>query len=240
MTAPLGASTSSSLFGARRRSSSRGTSALFLLHTYPATLRGSACQRVLKGAAGTAGPPPPRWAMSNQLRGLGALWTERDKRPCVRCWLLIYRPLHPLAERTPRFPVLGGVSSRSPAAARPLAAGSAAWACTGSRLTSNLQMAPLPAQGSDSPGSSVAPVPAPASPYPRAQGNRRLRSGAAQPPAGEPGMHPRQRRGRGRPNAPPTSGFTYFGPRPSWTSSILTAACPAKAQRPAHLWSRLT
>lgn len=44
--------------------------------------------------------------MSNQLGGPGALWTERDKRPCVRGGLLIYRLATPSshipAARMPR------------------------------------------------------------------------------------------------------------------------------------------
>ena len=114
--------------------------------------------------------------MSNQLRGQGALWTERDKRPCVRYGLLIYLALHPHAERTPRSLVRGaggGVSSRSPAAARPLAAGSAARARTGARLTASLR-GPAAGTGPDSPGSSAARLSAPTSPGPRAQ--RRLKT----------------------------------------------------------------
>lgn len=195
MTAPLGASASSSLFEASRPFCSRGTSAPFL-RPYRATLGSRASRRVLKGAAGTVRPPPPGWAMSNQLRGQGALWTERDKRPCVRYGLLIYLALHPHAERTPRSLVLGGVSSRSPAAARPLAAGSAARACTGFRLTSNLRG---PATGTRSRLTWVLRGPALSSHQPRPPRPAETEdcSGVAQPPAAEPGMHPRQRRGHG-------------------------------------------
>ena len=184
-----------SLFGASRPSSSRGTSASFL-RPYRATLGSSASRRVSKGAAGTVHPPPPQWAMSNQLRGQGALWTERDKRPCVRYGLLIYLPLHPHAERAPRSLVLGGVSSRSPAAARPLAAGSAARACTGSRLTSNLSG---PATGTTFRFTWVLRGLALSSRQPRSPRPAETEdcSGVAQPPAAEPGMHPRQRRGHG-------------------------------------------
>lgn len=76
------------------QSSSRETSGLFPL-VYPATLRGGASCHASRGGAADRRPTPPRWAMSNQVRGQGALWTVRDKRPCVCCWLLIYRPLHP-------------------------------------------------------------------------------------------------------------------------------------------------
>lgn len=58
-------------------------------------------------AAETGCPPPPGWAISNQLLGQGALWTEPDKRPCVHCGLLIYRPLHPLYRAHSRVPSAG-------------------------------------------------------------------------------------------------------------------------------------
>lgn len=179
MTARLGSSASSSLLWARRQSSCQGTSAFFFLHPYPATLGGGASRQ--GGAAETAGPPPPRWAMSNQLRGQGALWTERDKRPCVRGGLLIYRPLHPPSERTPRSPVLGGGSSQRPAAARPLAAGSAAWALKGSRLTSSLR-GPTPATGSRLTWVLRSPAPSSGQPgHPRLAGTADLAGALLQP-----------------------------------------------------------
>lgn len=167
--------------------------------------------------------------MSNQLRGQGALWTERDKRPCVRCGLLIYRPLHPLAERTPRSPVLGGGSSRSPAAARPLAAVSAGWAHTGSRLTSSLR-GPAPVTGSRL--TWVLRDPAPSSRQPRPPNPAGTADSAqtllrpwleSQECTHESGV------AAGGPAPRP------LRPRPSWTSSILTAVWLRVAHSPTHL-----
>lgn len=62
----------------------------------------------------------------------------------------------------------GGGSSASPAAARPLAAGSAARARKGSR-SPRASVVPLQTQGPSSPGPSSAPLPAPASRDTRAQ-----------------------------------------------------------------------
>lgn len=81
-----------------------------------------------------------------------------------------------------------------------------------------------------SPGSSAAPLPAPASPDTRAQRGPQTQPGRSSA-AGQ----------RAR-NAPATAAWpreaqrpAHLGPRPSWTSSILTAAWRGTTQRPAHL-----
>lgn len=173
--------------------------------------------------------------MSNQLRGPGALWTERDKRPCVRCGLLIYRPHQPpppphrLSGRL--GPQCWEGSAPSPAAARPLAAGSAAW----SRLTSNLRG---PASSTGFRLTWVLCSPAPSFHQPRP-----LRPAGMAGSAREllsPGRESQECTrdsgvAAGRPSAPPTSSFAYFGLLPSWTSSVLTETGPGTAQCPAHL-----
>lgn len=146
---------------ARTASGSR-TSSLFS-HPYQVTLRGRGeAAGPPRRAAETAGPPPLGWAISNQLGGQGALWTERDKRPCVHRRLLIYRPFHPptLPSGRPGPLCWEGAAPRSYATARPLAAGP---------RSPRAGVAPLPAQGRDSPGFSAVSLPAPAGHDPRAQ-----------------------------------------------------------------------
>lgn len=220
MTAPLGASTCSSLFGARTRSSSRGTSALFLLHPYPATLRGSACQRVLKGAAGTAGPPPPRWAMSNQLRGQGALWTERDKRPL--CALRVTDLPSPSPPRRADAQVPSAGRGQLPEPRRRSPPGGWERGLGLHRVPAHLEPLDGPAPGTKFRLTWVLRGPGPSSRQPLPP-----RPGRPKTPlwsCSAPGQRDRKAPATAACNAPPTSGFTYFGPRPSWTSSILTAA----------------
>lgn len=94
----------------------------------------------------------------------------------------------PPAKQTFRSPGLGGSSSWNPAAARPLAAGSIAWAYTESLLPSSLS-GPAPGTSPGSPGSSAARLRAPASPDLAPSDDSRLRPGTPPPGAGEVGKH---------------------------------------------------
>ena len=235
MTASLGASAFSSLFRASRPSSSRGAGAPFL-RSCRATLGSRASRRVSKGAAGTVRPPPPGWAMSNQLRGQGALWTERDKRPCVRYGLLIYLALHPHAERTPRSLVRGGSAPGAPLPLAPWRLGAQHGPARGP-ASPRASAAPLLAQvptylGPPRPGSQLPPAPAPAP-----SGGRRLLGSCSAPSC------------RAR-NAPETAAWPRVAQRPAHlgfhllrTPPLLDQLCinsglAGNGQRPAQLGSR--
>lgn len=128
-----------------------------------------------------------------------------------------------------QVPSVGREQLQSPAAARPLAAGSSAWVRIGSRLTSSLR-GPAPGTGSQltwvlrgsapssrqpglpSPGVTADSAPTLLRPGPESQECTRESGVAAGCPAPRP---PR--------------------PRPSWTSSILTVVWLRVAQSPTHL-----
>lgn len=121
------------------------------------TLAGPAWGEVrINGSPGQlhrASLPPPRWAMSNQPRGQGALWTERDKRPCVHCGLLIYRPLHPLPPGGRPGPLRREGQSPQPRRRSPPGGWERSPGPKGFRLTSSLRDS-APCTGSCSPASS--------------------------------------------------------------------------------------
>lgn len=150
MTETFGASAPSSLPPARRQPQGQA-------RLSSPTLAGPAWGEVrINGSPGQlhrASLPPPRWAMSNQPRGQGALWTERDKRPCVHCGLLIYRPLHPLPPGGRPGPLRREGQSPQPRRRSPPGGWERSPGPKGFRLTSSLRDS-APCTGSCSPASS--------------------------------------------------------------------------------------
>lgn len=166
MTAPLRASAFSSPLRARRHSRSGGSASSSSFTPTPPPWGEVPVGGSPGGAAETACPPPPGWAMSNQLHGQGALWTERDKRPCVHDGLLIYRPPPPtLRSGRPGPHRRDGAAPGAPSPLAPWRLGAQPGSASGPG-TPGASAGQLPAQGAGSPGSSASPVLAPARPIP--------------------------------------------------------------------------